>query len=212
MLVDRDVCGIIHRSKRNDPPQEVCKLGFCTSRGPSLDHLADEIGIRRARRVGRTSRIVGKLRTPDRTYEVTPEMIRRTGDGNVPILGPEYPKRREDGMPVPFGLRHRSEVRVLMHDTLGDRQNGVHHRNIDELAPARTARFVYGRQYSERREHRRDDVADTGTNLEDCALGGACDADQTTHALRDNIVGGPIRVRAASGPRIAETAYRTIDQ
>src|SRR5688500_7661865 len=130
----------------------------------------------------------------------------------MPVLRFIHIEWRELRVAVAGRLRDRPGIRVPVNRRLTERGNGVVHRHVEELALAGALCVQQCTDDSERGHRARVEIADAGADFEDLALVRTSHADNATHGLRDDIVGGPLGIWAFPGPRVAEAPDSGVDQ
>ena len=114
-------------------------------------------------------------------------------------------------MAVALGPGNLVGVRILINDPFAERQNGVVHRDVDELPLTGFVGTIHRGHQSERRERSGQGIAHAGSDLRRRTLRSG-DAHHAAHRLRDDVVRRPVHVGALAGARIAETTDRRIDE
>ena len=97
-------------------------------------------------------------------------------------------ERAQQRVAVALGARHLARGAVLEHHAFADRQHGVDHGDIDELALAAALGLPAGRGDAVGQEHGRRDVADPGADLGRRAAGlGENRPSQSGHIRRGSV-------------------------
>ncbi|MNL17710.1 hypothetical protein D3C87_1388190 [compost metagenome] len=102
---------------------------------------------------------------------------------------------------------------MLEHQPLADREHGIDHCHVQELALAGALRAPAGRGNAVGQVHGGHDVAHAGPDLRGgAARHGASDAHDAAHRLGHRVVGGPVGVWTLAAACVAEAAQRRIHE
>ena len=102
-------------------------------------------------------------------------------------------------------------VGVTPNERLAQRHQRIGHGDVDELALSGSLRMMESAKDARHEHRRRVQIADAWTRRHEIA-GRAGVADDAAHRLRDDVVGGPVAVRALARARVAETTDGTVDE
>ena len=115
-------------------------------------------------------------------------------------------------MGVAFGPRHLAGIGMLVDDPLAQGKDRVVHGDVDELALAGAFGVAHRGEDADGQQHRRDDIADPGADLQRVLAVRAGDAHDPAHRLRHDVEGRPVGIGTRARTRIAESAHGGIDQ
>ena len=126
-----------------------------------------------------------------------------------PPLHLEHVGRRQPALrPVARLALHVAAHRVVGHERGQERQRGIQHGHVDELAAARVRALVERARHRERRRHAADGIADGKARPHRPLSGMAGDRHDAAHRLDLAVVGGG----GALGAGLAEARHRAIDE
>src|SRR5207247_11190508 len=165
--------------------------------GPRRDQAAHLVGAGDALVVMVVAGVSGELGPPDRLAQELPVLVGWRGDRDRAVAGREDVERAERGVPGAPGPEHPLLVRVVIDDALAEAQEGVVHRDVEELPDAGAACGVDRRDDPRGGERRGKEDADARAARDAARARRPGRPHAAPHALRDATEARPPAVGTA---------------
>ena len=162
------------------------RAGFL--RGRLLDLGGERVAVLQPPRAAGEARVVEQVGTADRTTECVEQLVVGRADGEPAIRGAQRLVGRAQSMGGAERLRRAAGGPVLGGLPDGERHRRLEQRRVDELPFARRLAMLERAEHAVGAEEPGGKVADGNPGLRRRAVLLAGDADDATHALRDEVV------------------------
>src|SRR5438034_335928 len=158
--VFEDLRHLVDRAGRDEARKRIDDLVSCALRRPLADDRADLRRVLLPALVLRISFVPSELRPANDLAQQAPMFVGRRGDGYLAVFGVEDIEGAEEGVSVADRARVLAAVRIQVDVVLAEAEDGVVHRNIQELALAGLPRVKDGREDANGGKRSGHDVAD----------------------------------------------------